>query len=384
MLVAGVDLVNFTAGVAYSTISAIPRDVATSRSWLSWIFGGAVKYLKVVTTWSVLCLVPGTLYLDLVCWIMKIVRRRHPGDDLRWWSQAFTVWLLLLYPQAGFWYHLLASPPLAVCTARLQLFFAAHAMLVRFFFSDARRRELVGDQVLLYLTQPYEEDMHLKSAWRELVFWFCVDMAVIYKEWHDLVDYVPYSLHGAPCLPVLLIAWQSWVYGRNFSKLFSGQGMNPTPWTISSRPFCQLASPDVDCQIHDTCRICLDNLCWRGATVTTPLIDEAPEYALSVCRARHRPRSASPGISACRKAPTSSEMPELQTPAAVGQLATLRCGHTFHVECISAWRKKGGLSASCPACRASLIESTIDGKDVRLFFTGGFMMLLILLGQLRS
>mmetsp|Transcript_32504 Transcript_32504/g.72290 ORF Transcript_32504/g.72290 Transcript_32504/m.72290 type:complete len:392 (+) Transcript_32504:74-1249(+) len=387
MIVEGMGLENITNVLMNCTIAMIasaPHDVPSARNWLSWVFGGIVTGLKVLSAWSVLCMVPGTLYLDLVCWIMKL-RPRNPGDDCSWWSQAFTVWLLLLYPQAGFWHQLLASPPMAVSTARFQLFFLAHSILVRCLFSNSRRRELVGDQVLQYLTQPNEEDMEFRSALRDLGLWFCVDMAVIYMEWHDLVEYVPFSLHGTPYLPVALMVWQMWVYARNLTRLFSRQGLSPSPWTTSLRPICPHASGDDDCPVHETCRICLEDLCWPGPGEATVVIAGgcASGHSLSVCRARGRPRSASPGISAARTGAitTAGHMAEPVAGAIDRgqQLATLRCGHTFHVECISAWRRKGGISASCPACRASLQESTVEARDVGLFYVGGFAMLFMLL-----
>eukprot|EP00971_Amphidinium_carterae_P089639 1774452-Amphidinium_carterae.2 len=46
-----------------------------------------------------------------------------------------------------------------------------------------------------------------------------VDMAVIYMEWHDLVEYVPFSLHGTPYLPVALMVWQMWVRERKVARV---------------------------------------------------------------------------------------------------------------------------------------------------------------------
>mmetsp|Transcript_54212 Transcript_54212/g.129178 ORF Transcript_54212/g.129178 Transcript_54212/m.129178 type:complete len:417 (-) Transcript_54212:24-1274(-) len=370
-----------------------------------WVFSsmaGCVMWSRFfMTVANVLFAVPGAIFLDLVhCVVTRLSRERSPEDldevpfkSFHWWWQTCSVWMLLLVPQVPLWHRLLVEPPLAVTRGVLDLVFILHEfVIIRVCYSEESRRARLLDRFLGELDMDQLEQ-HVERWNGRSLYCFHLDMMVLSLEWEDLAS-------TSPRLPLLLLTWQALkpvlsFYNNPFRKLLQQMQGKEFPWTLSPMPL-HTGALSSDCPIHDSCSICLENLCYTPPpceSMQSQGGDAQPsQMALSACRARPRRRSASPGISAIRSGPRCCP-PEAGPPQCLivpkgMYIATLRCGHRFHHECLVASRRK---RSSCPTCRASFVEqsavekATIEKAAAQkvekclLWVVGTLSMLLLLL-----
>jgi len=114
-------------------------------------------------------------------------------------------------------------------------------------------------------------------------------------------------------------------------------------------------TPDGDCEEHGSCSICWDNLCTSAEALvaTRRRLTEHARSCLAV--GRH-----TPFVRLALRPVGDGESLGCPWPA---QIATLRCGHKFHLNCI---QKSSEKQLQCPCCRASLdrdVKTHFDALD---------------------
>eukprot|EP00928_Gymnodinium_smaydae_P067312 TRINITY_DN50278_c0_g1_i1.p1 TRINITY_DN50278_c0_g1~~TRINITY_DN50278_c0_g1_i1.p1 ORF type:complete len:379 (-),score=15.77 TRINITY_DN50278_c0_g1_i1:294-1430(-) len=119
----------------------------------------------------------------------------------------------------------------------------------------------------------------------------------------------------------------------------------PVRWSVSCGGVHAVAMSD-DCTEHDVCGICLENLC-----VSLDL------FSAARLRLNRQARSC---LAIGRRMPTFRHS-FAALSGAEQRVATLRCGHKFHVECIEA---SSSNSLHCPICRTPLDSGVDPGLDV--------------------
>lgn len=298
------------------------------------------------------------------------------------WALAWSlVWLL----QAPFWLQALPTLSPLLTHELANLLLTVHHLALRVagstapafpsvalaVSSDASHQTSILNVVIVRTALPvlYMLSRGVPADWRPLLILFLLDV-----------------------LPTVLLT----LYAER--RLGRGRESADVPWELSYLPDrgrrCAEAGhadgqvDDEDCEVHGTCSICLSALCRIGgaaasAAAVSAGLQRALAPGLSVLRRRRLlGRGQASGISAGRVA------------AELGgnRLATTRCGHSFHSECLA-------LAAEalprCPQCRAPLQgsgplggpelpdEDTLDAQMGCLVFgllTGGSLLFLHWLG----
>eukprot|EP00931_Biecheleriopsis_adriatica_P009545 TRINITY_DN110614_c0_g1_i1.p1 TRINITY_DN110614_c0_g1~~TRINITY_DN110614_c0_g1_i1.p1 ORF type:complete len:391 (+),score=67.47 TRINITY_DN110614_c0_g1_i1:1-1173(+) len=154
---------------------------------------------------------------------------------------------------------------------------------------------------------------------------------------------------GADVLPALLLGL--WHYARKVGMCGLRLRGKRWSWALAYPPAhggsladTGAAEPEEDdCPVHGTCPICLSNLCCPGGGAA------AARWSVAVQR-----RTAS-GLSACRLRSTSAaaglSLARTRACWMGGRIATTKCGHSFHAECLM---KAAKALPRCPQCRAGL------------------------------
>jgi len=281
--------------------------------------------------------------VDLVLQLVqKCVRR---ATDVRSGAEAVTIWVCVLALQIHFWRWLLFDLPLTCSTCIIQMLLLCWHIVVMKLSTQKQRDELVGHRIFLLLRRLMQEARQEPAAHRGELLRLTMDLVILHHEWDRIAaagtDYV-----GIPITPQFFLCWHLFFHGNKILQILRERGGAHMPWQLQPVPLHHDA-PEMYCPIHNTCSICLENLCY------TPLCPSAE-------------------TSADRSPPPGSVM-----------LAKLRCNHIFHQECIAAWRARP-YKATCPTCQTSMVDDpvasiAVEFHDVKMCITGSVVMLMLLL-----
>jgi len=357
-----------------------------------------VMWMKFIAlTFTMVFFVPGVLFVDFVDRVLRSGPQEVQPPHISYlhaWSQAFSIWSVVLWWQMRFWHWLLVGPPMTISTVLLQLILATRSFLGRRLLTEVQRRSLIANRIAVQLQRyvaeanSMEEDDGRGFLYKREALSCSVDLCVLLVEWERIAACTPYvSGYGRQLLPLGFLGWHCVTYGRRFwqirctpGELLVPRSQSP-PWQLSPMPL-HTEPVDADCPIHDTCRICLENLC--EAQLESVSRGRLSSCSLSSCRSR--PRSASPGISAGRRQ-MLQQLNRNPSTCSSRNIATLRCMHSFHEDCIAAWRRKRPFRTSCPTCRMTMVERPeadagpdpiIEVREICLCLLGSFTMLLLL------
>jgi hypothetical protein len=354
----------------FSVFQKFVQAAPSFATWLGQAFLASVVGVKSLTMLvSILLLTPCCLYLDIVEWTTRKVNR---GDSLntlsRWQWIALTsvVWATVLGMHMPFWYRLLASHPLVVSYVAMINIVCAWGLMLSLCLSKPQRRSLPSSKVLRFCVG--EEDGKVTEDAFELT----MDAVVILARWTEITRIhaqMPYYLLASLLVIQIVILVARWMKRRK----------RTIAWTLSQRPVHDAVALEHDCPVHDTCGICLENLCMPLASALPPAYaagcsrSVSASLALSRCTSSHvRPRAASPRISAARRLRGGT------VDYGNRNLATLRCGHRFHAECVAA---AADARPSCPTCRAPMdedghadVEDSTTAEHIALLAVGVLVM----------
>jgi len=282
------------------------------------------------------------------------------------------------------------------CTVVLQLLLAFRRICERLLLTEAQQRKLIARRKFAVAPpdDAPEEVLQIFAGMVRLTRWvlaitaMSLDLMVLLAEWDTIAEYFPCETKECRVMsPLSFLSYHVAVHGYSLWCIHSEtrhldsslSGASP-PWQLGPMPLHPGAWPE--CPIHDTCGICLENLC-EASAVTTCCLGAYPECSISASRSRRR--SASPGISARRSHGSHTALQLASTDAGSDRkkLATLRCGHSFHEDCIKAsWAYR----STCPTCRLPIVERppailsadevnpAQDTHDIWLCFLGSYIM----------
>lgn len=165
-------------------------------------------------------------------------------------------------------------------------------------------------------------------------------------------------------------------------------------WTLSYAP---VHAEDVgECEVHASCAVCLESLCTSSASIAQSAVNICFNRgaAMSACRSWRRLAVAglsvarSRGLSPCRGGGLYEASGGL--PDSLQRLASLPCGHVFHLGCIDLVvkdlpsRPAHESSLQCPTCRGSFGSGWNEmHHEHRLSARLGTAALFILFGAVR-
>jgi len=124
------------------------------------------------------------------------------------------------------------------------------------------------------------------------------------------------------------------------------------PWELSYPPSRSHSCDEEECEVHGGCAICLSSLCRAGGA-----------SAAAASAAESLRRQLVPGLAVTRLCRGSASISAARIPAdwGGGRIATTRCGHRFHSQCLTLAAES---LLRCPHCRSGLMRPSQLGAEI--------------------
>jgi len=315
-----------------------------------------VSCVKFVKLWFVVISLTPCVCIDVV---RKILRRGRQGDtsDPHVWSVV--IWICVLWPQMPFWRWLLLDVPITASTCIIQFLLICWHIAVLYLSTDRQRHDLVGHRIFMLLRRVMLEARQEPNAHRGELLRLCMDVIVLQQEWDRIATLSTAKAFGITALPQWFLCWHLIFHGFKLLQILREQGGAHMPWQLSPTPLHH-GAPEMYCPVHNTCSICLENLCCTPDGLSLQTLDCSSGTVPVFKKWWSRSKSG-------KKKP---------------MLATLRCQHVFHEECIASWRARP-YTATCPTCLTEMVQDpaadiVVERHDVEMCIKGTCVMFTLL------
>mmetsp|Transcript_129289 Transcript_129289/g.322271 ORF Transcript_129289/g.322271 Transcript_129289/m.322271 type:complete len:417 (-) Transcript_129289:11-1261(-) len=303
---------------------------------------------------------------DAVWMVMRIRTLGWPVKSLKWCSLCLSVWFIMLVLQAPMLLCVLSEQPVLVAWSQTALLCKAYRAVLRAALGSVGGAGLLSARCQQAHARQAEL-VHMRGSSEHTsnsaVFFALLLGGYVFTRFWDLVRSGCWT--ALTCAVLAQIQMQRMTSARTTSPLRLWKIL----WTITPEPVHCVYEGDAigsavveDCDKHEQCAVCLDNLCTTSDAVARgPLgVFRRRHPGLAMCRSR--PALASASASAARRWGLSLYKGTFSSLAR--QVAELPCGHQFHLGCIDDVART---RLQCPTCRQSLGDTWADLTDGERF-----------------
>jgi len=306
---------------------------------------------------------------DIVGLVMSVWMPRGPARSLRWCAYCLAVWSLVLAAQVPILLRVLPEQPVLLSWAQTALVSRFYRTLLHMLFGKHCSAGFLSSRTLqahknqgdfLYIRSTEDQECRRKRSQPALtknsVFYILL-IGYATSRFRELRKSGLWTLITCCCW--VHIEMKRTRHCRGLSMI----GVWKVLWEILPMPVhsgCEAV--DGECELHQTCAVCLDSLCISSEAVAASSLGVLRRRRLALSSCRLCPSGAIAGLAGARSWGTDLYKSSFSGVAKL--ITVLPCGHRFHLGCIDDVIKT---RFQCPTCRGSLGDVWADMSDEEHF-----------------